>query len=259
VAFQVEIDPFCREILAKNWPNAKRFADVRKVGSHNLPPVDVLCGGFPCTDLSVAGKGAGLDGSESGLWREFSRIIRELRPRIVVVENVPTLLARGLGDVLGPMAALGYDLEWDCIPASALGAPHQRDRIFIIAHTNRESVRVEPEWEQLDEAKRGHAVAAHPRGTGATPHTDGARPQELHPATEPKGSGFNARDPDSPWARGPVVSPICGVDDGFPFELDKAQIREVNNRLRALGNAVVPQVAEVIGHRVAEILGRSQK
>src|SRR5690606_28720166 len=105
----------------RHWPDARRFDDVRTVGAHNLAPVDLICGGFPCQDISVAGKGAGLDGERSGLWVEFARIVRELRPRFVVVENVPALLARGFGRVLGDLAACGYDAEWDCIPAAAVG------------------------------------------------------------------------------------------------------------------------------------------
>jgi site-specific DNA-cytosine methylase len=106
-----------------------------------VPYVDVLCGGFPCQDLSYAGKGAGLDGERSGLWGEYARLIRELRPRYVVVENVSALLARGLGRVLGDLAACGYDAEWDCIPASAVGAPHRRDRVWLVAYPNADAMR----------------------------------------------------------------------------------------------------------------------
>lgn len=134
--FQVEIEPYCRRVLEKHWPNTLRFEDIHGVGRSNLPRVDILCGGFPCQDLSLAGSGAGLDGSRSGLWREFARVIRELRPRYVVVENVAALLARGLGRVLGDLAESGYDAWWDCIPASSVGAPHRRDRIFIVAYTD---------------------------------------------------------------------------------------------------------------------------
>jgi DNA (cytosine-5)-methyltransferase 1 len=103
-----------------------------------VPYVDVLCGGFPCQDLSYAGRGAGLDGERSGLWIEYARLIRELRPRYVIVENVSALLARGLGRVLGDLAACGYDAEWDCIPASAVGAPHRRDRVWLVAYPARD-------------------------------------------------------------------------------------------------------------------------
>ena len=97
--------------------------------------VDLICGGFPCQDISVAGKGAGLAGERSGLWNDFARIIRAVRPRWVVIENVPALTARGLGTVLGDLAEIGFDAEWHCIPASAVGAPHRRERIWIVANS----------------------------------------------------------------------------------------------------------------------------
>lgn len=131
--FQVEKDEHARSVLARHWPNAQRFNDIRTVGSRNLPHVDVLCGGFPCQDISFAGKGAGLAGARSGLWFEYARIIRELRPSYIVIENVAALRTRGLDVVLAEISALGYDMWWDCIPASAIGAPHRRDRLFIIA------------------------------------------------------------------------------------------------------------------------------
>jgi len=107
--WQVEIEPFNRKVLAAHWPDAERFADVRDVSSADFPGCDVICGGFPCQDISSAGKGEGIDGQRSGLWREFARLIGEIRPRIVVVENVPDLAVRGLGRVLGDLCALGYD------------------------------------------------------------------------------------------------------------------------------------------------------
>ena len=130
--FQVERDPFCRSVLERHWPHATRFDDVCSVGAHNLPAVDVLCGGFPCQDLSYAGKGAGLAGERSGLWFEFARLIGELRPRFVVVENVTALVTCGLDAVLGELAARGYDAIWFPLRASDVGAPHRRERVFII-------------------------------------------------------------------------------------------------------------------------------
>lgn len=97
-------------------------------------PIDMVAGGFPCQDVSHSGGRAGIKGEFSGLWSHFARLIRELRPRFVIVENVPGLLNRGMGDVLGDLAASGYDAEWDCIPAAALGAPHLRARIWILAY-----------------------------------------------------------------------------------------------------------------------------
>ena len=132
--WQVEQDPFCREVLARHWPDADRsVTDVREAGAHNLAPVDVLCGGFPCQDISLAGKGAGLAGERSGLWREFARLIRVFRPLGVVVENVAALVARGLADVLADLAALGFDAEWTTLRASDVGAPHRRERLFVVA------------------------------------------------------------------------------------------------------------------------------
>lgn len=131
--WQVEKEPFCREVLAKHYPEATRYDDVCTVGSHNLAPVDVICGGFPCQDLSYAGKGAGLAGERSGLWREYRRIVGELRPRYVFVENVSALLGRGLGTVLGDLSSLGYDAVWTTLRASDVGAPHRRERLFILA------------------------------------------------------------------------------------------------------------------------------
>ena len=137
VAF-CEISPKCRHLLNHHWPEVPAYDDICTLTADRLSAdgigVDVICGGFPCQDISFAGKGAGLAGERSGLWREYARLIRELRPRVVFVENVSALLSRGLGDVLGDLAALGYDAEWDCIRASDVGAPHLRNRLWIIAY-----------------------------------------------------------------------------------------------------------------------------
>ena len=137
VAF-CEIDPFCRRVLAKHWPEVPCHDDIRTLtadwlAENGLWP-DVICGGFPCQDISVAGKGAGISGERSGLWREYARLIGEIRPRYVIVENVSAMLGRGLGDVLGDLAAIGYGCVWHCIPASHIGAHHQRDRVWIVAY-----------------------------------------------------------------------------------------------------------------------------
>lgn len=148
VAF-CEIEPFPRRVLAKHWPEVPCYDDIRTLTADVLEQdgiaVDVIAGGFPCQDLSVAGKGAGLGGDQSGLFFELLRLIREVRPQFVIMENVSALLNRGFGDVLGGLAACGYDAEWDCIPASFVGAPHNRDRIWIVAYPQRdEQPRTEP-------------------------------------------------------------------------------------------------------------------
>jgi len=131
--WQVEIDPYATQVLKKHWPEVPKHDDVRTFPPQGDHAVDVICGGFPCQDISVAGKGAGLAGARSGLWREFARIIGELRPRYVIVENVAALLTRGMGTVLSDLSALGYDAEWHIISAAAVGAPHRRERVWIVA------------------------------------------------------------------------------------------------------------------------------
>lgn len=146
VAF-CEIDPFARKVLKKHWPGVPCYEDVTALTAERLRAdgvaIDVICGGFPCQDISVAGKGAGIGGDRSGLWSDYARIVRELRPRYVVVENVAALLGRGVERVLGDLAALGYDAEWHCIPAAAVGAPHLRDRVWIVAYAGGNELRDE--------------------------------------------------------------------------------------------------------------------
>lgn len=247
--WQVERDAYAARVLARHWPSAKRYDDVRTVGNHNLQSVDILCGGFPCQDLSFAGKGAGLNGGRSGLWREFARIIGEIRPAYVVVENVAALLGRGLGDVLGDLASLGYDAQWDCIPASTLCAPHRRDRLFIVGHTASEY------WRRRPRKTRSSSLA----------YTTGARPQR----TKRGASGESAQCAIN--QNQSVIEPdLGGTVDGFsrwldrgwpsrPGEQQKAweapRITESASnrraRIKALGNAVVPQVGYIVGQMIA--------
>lgn len=134
VLWQCDLDPYCRAVLAKHWPEVDRFADVRALRGADAAAVDVLCGGFPCQDESSAGQRLGLAGEHSGLWAHFARLVRELRPRYVLVENVPGLNVRGMGTVVGDLAASGYDAEWDGLPAAAFGAAHLRARTWLLAY-----------------------------------------------------------------------------------------------------------------------------
>lgn len=136
VAF-CEISPFCRKILTRHWPSVPIFPDItiiHKEDLKTLPKIDVIAGGFPCQDISVAGKQKGIEAKRSGLWKEFARLINEIRPKYAIIENVANLRSQGLIRVLQDLWEIGYDAEWHCIPASAFGAPHRRDRIWIIAH-----------------------------------------------------------------------------------------------------------------------------
>ncbi|MBA3584923.1 MAG: DNA cytosine methyltransferase, partial [Gemmatimonadetes bacterium] len=180
---------------------------------HDPEPVDVLCGGFPCQDLSYAGAGAGLAGARSGLWSEYARLIGELRPRYVLVENVSALLARGLGTVLGDLAALGFDAEWDCIPASAVGAPHRRDRIWLVAYPNADGRGLEvggerdggqdrPELEasQRDDAHRFREdMADSGRGSGEPERTRSTRGRRAGNGRRRRGRTATASGCRSRW------------------------------------------------------------
>lgn len=212
-AWQVELDPFCRRVLAKHWPDVPKFEDVRDVGAHNLEPVDLIAGGFPCQDISYAGYGAGLAGERSGLWYEFARIIRELGPSYALVENVAALLDRGLGDVLGTLADLGYDAEWSSLTACALGAPHMRRRVFVVAYANGQHGR--------------------PRVRNPLARTEWPLPPLDGPAGSRARYGARLADP----------SGLYRGADGVPDRME---------RNRGIGNAVAPDVAEFIGRRLME-------
>ena len=195
IKWQVEIDDYASAVLAKHWPNVRRYRDVRTVGA-DLGRVDVICGGFPCQDVAKGGLKAGLDGARSGLWVEMERIIRTLRPRYVVVENVDGLLARGMGTVLGDLAEAGYDAEWACVSARDIGAPHQRDRIFLAAYSY---------------TRNG--------ATGLGDFEDGPRP--LFAGDYPQRDAF--------WIQAPRAA--VGVADGLPARLYKTRVEGLGNAI----------------------------
>ena len=234
-AWQVEIDPFCRKVLAKHWPNVRRHDDVRTFPPAGDWSVDVICGGFPCQDISLAGPGLGLDGKRSGLWWEFHRIVKTLRPKYAAIENVSALRSRGLDQVLGALAAIGFDAEWHCVPASAVGAPHRRDRIWIVAHANGAERRIEQQLEV--------STGERPRdqldwGGEDVCNSNGTRLEVRQGEPGYPRSQFTAPERTDWW----LVEPSVGrVAHGIPGRVD---------RLRGLGNAVVPQVAEYIARRI---------
>ncbi|WP_417790662.1 DNA cytosine methyltransferase [Terasakiella pusilla] len=157
VAF-CEIEEFPRKVLRKHWPEVPQYDDVRTLTADQLArdgiSVDVICGGFPCQDISPAGKGEGIKGGRSSLWFEFSRLIGEIRPCFVIVENSGLLPSRGLGSVLGSLAEGGYDAEWAPIPAGCVGAPHWRERTWIIAYPKRSERRKEPYFRAIGRVGR---------------------------------------------------------------------------------------------------------
>ncbi len=217
-AWQVEINPYCRKVLARHFPEAERFEDVRTVGKHNLKPVDVIAGGFPCQDVSNAGKREGIEGERSGLWKEYFRIIRELRPRFVLVENVAALLGRGIDVVCGDLASIGFDAEWEVLGADAIGASQHRERLWLLAYPNNSGFQG-PIW-------------------AGKPHT----PRQEWTAThcEPLRSDCGL------WPPGPrSIGDIPRMADGPTDRMD---------RLKGLGNAVVPQIPELIARRIKSAL-----
>lgn len=265
----VEIDPYCLQVLHARQsdgclPWFPLFDDIRTFdGRCYRGLADIIAGGFPCQDISCAGRGAGIRGPRSGLWSEMARIVREVGPKYVFVENVPVLLSRGIGVVLGDLAAMGYDAEWCVLGARHVGAPHQRDRVWIFAHTNRHPVR--------DERRRGSGACgedqtgtaddgaardvAHPNGDGRAPDQIDAerfRWWDVDPADLPdpdpdrinaddgrSGSGEVCRDGFSTstlsecehW---PAESRVGRVADGMVHRVD---------RIRCIGNGQVPAVA----------------
>ncbi len=205
VKWQAESDRFARAVLARRWPEVRRYEDVRDV-DRDAARVDVVCGGFPCQDLSVAGGGAGLAGARSGLWTEILRVARVVGPRYLVLENVAALLVRGVGTVLGALAESGFDAAWDCVPAAAVGAPHRRDRILLVAwrvpHPERDPVR------QL--AERGDGTARATDAGDAESVDVGAGPR---PVPEPVGDADGARREGRPRGgeRGQGEQPLVGA------------------------------------------------
>lgn len=238
-----EQDEFCQRVIAKHWPRVPCYPDVRELRGADLEPVDVLCGGFPCQDISVAGRGAGIAGERSGLWSEYARLVGELRPRYVLVENVSALLARGLGRVLGDLAESGYDAEWDCLPAAAFGAPHLRDRLWLVAYPSGARRRQITGGALGDEGEDAWWAAWHDHEPGGTRQGLGALPDPpqqwrmpIRRFQLPEGSE-GARHL---FHRAPEPS-LSRVDARIPRRMD---------RTSALGNALVPQIAEWIGRRI---------
>jgi DNA (cytosine-5)-methyltransferase 1 len=212
VVWQVEKDDYATKVLEKNWPAVRRWDDVK-----TFPPetgtwdVDLITAGFPCQDISVAGKGEGLDGKKSGLFYEVIRIAGIIKPRWLLLENVSALLTRGLDSVLRELAQIGYDSEWHCIPAAHVGAPHRRDRIYIMAHANSEGLQGQRGLEETSQICTQEAIRL-----------------------------FSSRVGQSQWGIEPDVDRMV---NGVPRRVD---------RIKCLGNAVVPQVAQFMGEIILQ-------
>ena len=226
--WQVEIDDYANRVLEKHWPDVERIRDITTFEPGTRHAVDLLCGGFPCQDLSSAGKRVGLHGTKSSLFFELVRVVRCLEPRFLVLENVAALLVRGMGTVLAELAQSGYDVQWQCIPAAAVGAPHIRDRIFLFAQRSLPDANgIANRVQQQQDGNQQRNVSA------------GQQKSNL-------GSEFNDLCKTSRIEIGEFwrIEPrIRRVVDGVPDRVD---------RIRCLGNSIVPQIAEFIGRSIIE-------
>lgn len=210
-----EINPFCRMILKKHWPDVPIFEDVVDLKGESVGSVDVICGGFPCQDVSVAGLRGGVHAARSGLYSHIIRLACELRPRYIIMENVAALLNSGLATVLRDLAGCGYDAEWYVIPACAVGLPHERRRVWIIAYPNSERLQ-----------------------GGVNGLSENQREGNLH------ASLLSALALRASYCMDNLPQPcVVRGNDGVPYRA---------HRTRALGNSIVPAIAEIIGRAIVE-------
>jgi DNA (cytosine-5)-methyltransferase 1 len=235
VAF-CEANDFCRRVLAHHWPNTPIFTDVRSLTAQRLAAngiaVDLIAGGFPCQDVSQAGRGAGLDGERSGLWHEFARLIRELRPDWVIAENVPGLRALGADRVLDDLEAADYTARPLVVGAWHAGAPHRRNRVWIVA--NAKTV----QWTPItrDQSNRTHALAtADADEINGQPRSEERRPSDQGGEIASRLGAWGA------WNGGPPD--LSRMDDGIPKGL-------AESALGAFGNTLLPQIPEIIGRAI---------
>ncbi len=231
VAF-CDFDPFCRRVLKAHWPGLPIYRDVNHVTARTARPlgrIDIVTAGFPCQSVSVAGRQLG-DSDQRWLWPEIARVLGDLEPRYALLENVAGLLAfdkgRLFGAVLAELAALGYDAEWHCVPAAAVGAAHIRDRLFIFAHRGRGAC--EPLLANTLGQSLRQLAERNQRQRRRVRAPEREAPESLH-------NGIARR-----WLAEPLV---CRGDDDVPDWVDQH---------RTLGNAVVPDVVEAFGYAIVE-------
>lgn len=216
VRWQSEIDPYATRVLARHWPTVPNLGDITTIDWSLVEPVDVICGGYPCQPFSLNGHRRG-GSDERHLWPHFADAVRILRPRFVVAENVPGHLSLGFDRVLADLAGLGFDVEWSTVSACSMGAPHTRERLYFVAHTEGERWGGQRHATPTHATRRAGSVDRQFEGSGAVDY----------------------------WTA--VPQPVTlGMAHGVPDELDRA-------RLKAHGNAVVPQVAEWVGRRIMEV------
>ncbi len=280
IIWQVEIDKFCNKVLEKNFPNAKRYGDIKDVGKHNLDPVDIICGGFPCQPFSVAGKRKG-KADDRFLWPEMLRVIAELNPAFIIGENVFGIVNMELDKVLSDLESIGYETATFIIPACAVNAPHRRDRIFVIAHSRcKHGARFSDrgKFERQIPCAENAVMPERPVGNdeqGINTYTDIKRklqPQGIigkkwgwseysqHSQKYQSRNKFRQTGRKRTFGRGiyesmwqenwvEVATRLCRVDDGVSNRV---------HRLKALGNAVVPPLVCAIGEIIKDYLSNKK-
>lgn len=273
VAF-CEIDPFCQKVLRKYWPHVPIYSDIRDLRGSEIGTVDIISGGFPCQPFSVAGKRRGKE-DDRYLWPEMFRVIKEIKPRWVVAENVAGIVRMALDDVLSDLESEGYEAGTFIIPACAVGAPHRRDRVWIVAYSTgindrRRSGEIQSTDEQ-QETKRQEKRFSKPSGAGQ----DVADTSSERLEREINQTRQIARCSRKQCKNRQIKSRLGGVSDGFSGWLDSHRwpapfgceqydwepprlakglpYRVQQQRLRALGNAIVPQVAFLIFNAIVTI------
>jgi DNA (cytosine-5)-methyltransferase 1 len=290
VAF-CEVDKKCQLVLKKHWPTVPIFDDVTSLKANEInEPIEIICGGFPCQDISLAGHGAGLEGERSGLWWEFHRLIKEIKPSWAIIENVSALRSRGLDQVLGSLYEIGYDAEWHCITASSVGAPHRRDRIWIVAYPKCVGRETRPSKSgKLADEKPSHNSSNGSKGCGesnssqemaysnlkrsqggsnsrscedvgeaGTQSTGSSSARQSETLAHAKSTGLERRlfggDHESAITR--FRESRRAVQTNWITEPDVGRVAHGVSgrvdRLKQLGNAVVPQIPELIGRAIME-------
>lgn len=258
----VEIDFPCLKVLHKNFPDVDKCTDIRNIAFAAPGLYDVVCGGFPCQDISVAGLKKGITNeTRSGLWYEFKRIIKEVKPRWVIIENVRNLLNNGLAIVLKDLHEIGYNAEWEIISARSVGAPHLRERIWIVAYT--QGSRIGDEGRELHNKGRSSGGSGEKsiqqknrEAQNLESRTSSIKSTNTHNfrfwksfATEEEKQKWWSEATSSKRDWWETESGFCRILDGLPKGLDKGR----RERIKQLGNSIVPQIVEIIGERILEI------
>lgn len=259
-----EINEPATKVLNKHWPKVPVYGDIADLTKELLDAdgitIDCITGGFPCQDISLAGKGAGLAGERSGLWFQFHRLIKEIQPQVVIAENVSALRSRGLEEVLRSLAEVGYDAEWHCIPASAVGAPHRRDRIWIVAYPRHGS------RGNLWSLEGGENPQSERSSHTGTPSRPSGEPSDVANTISLGQQGQG--EPEQPFNPAPLITREAvdavygGIRPEWPVEPNVGRVAhgvpKRVDRLKQLGNAIVPEIARLIGLQVMAKMGEKQ-